>query len=331
MTVSLKRLVEKLNERSRRALESAAGLCLSRTHYAVDVEHWLMTLFDDPSLDVTRICQRSEADLSRLQRDIQDRVAVLKTGNSKTPSLAPDLLHLLEVAWLIASIEYDVTRIRSGHVLIAAVEGAAVRSRLVTGASEWARLDPRVIRERFDEYVTGSVETDERHQSGPTERPVGQARLFICYRREDWTSAGRIYDYMEREFGAANVFRDFDSIALGEDWTRAIDQRLTSCNAVIAIVGKAWGSRGGLRQLQQPDDYVRYELALASTTNIPVIPLFVDNAKMPKPADLPELLQPFTRRQGIQVLDSNFQEVMAKVAGQLRRLASAAPTGLQGV
>jgi len=324
VVVSVKRLVAKLNEPGQRALESAAALCLSKTHYEVDVEHWLVKLMEDPSLDITRICQRSEADVRQLARAAHHLVDGFKTGNSRTPSLAPSLVHVLTDSWLIASIEYAVDRIRSGHVLIAALEQATVRGRLVTGASEWARLDAGIIRERFAEYVTDSVEADERDQSTAKEDRTVQARLFICYRREDWSSAGRIYDYMARELGADNVFRDFDSISLGEDWTKAIDEWLTSSTAVIAIVGKSWRSRGGLRQLQQPGDYVRYELAFADTRNIPVIPLFVDNAKMPNAADLPDVLHPFAKRQGIQILDSNFQEVMVKMTKQLRRLASAA-------
>ena len=46
MSVNLKSLIGKLNDTTRGALEGAAGLCLSRTHYDVEVEHFLMKLLD---------------------------------------------------------------------------------------------------------------------------------------------------------------------------------------------------------------------------------------------------------------------------------------------
>jgi hypothetical protein len=325
MATQLKRLIGKLNEPTMRGLESAAGMCLARTHYEVDVEHWLMQLLRSSSLDITRICIQSGVDIDRLQRDVEGVLAHFKTGNGKTPAFAPALPHLIEQAWLVASIDYGVGRIRSGHVVIAALEQPAVQDRLAKGSRQWALLDSRLIRERFEAYVAGSVEVDERFEQAPPATAGGQPRVFICYRREDWTSAGRIYDYMARQFGPENVFRDFDTLGLGEDWPTAIDQRLTSCNAVIALVSKLWSSRAGLQLFQQPDDYVRYELALAVTRNIPVIPLFLgDKARMPRTDDLPDVLHPFTRRQGVQVLDSNFEEVMSKVTEKLRRERGAA-------
>ena len=45
-TVNLRSLVAHLNDDCRRALESAAGLCLSATHYNIEIEHWLLMLLE---------------------------------------------------------------------------------------------------------------------------------------------------------------------------------------------------------------------------------------------------------------------------------------------
>ena len=52
LTVNLKSLIDKLNDTCRTTLESAAGLCLSRTNYNVEVEHWLSRLIEVPDADL---------------------------------------------------------------------------------------------------------------------------------------------------------------------------------------------------------------------------------------------------------------------------------------
>ena len=47
MVASLKSLIGKLNENARRGLEGAAGLCLSRTHFNVEIEHYLLKLLEE--------------------------------------------------------------------------------------------------------------------------------------------------------------------------------------------------------------------------------------------------------------------------------------------
>ena len=50
--VNLKSLVGKLNPLCRRTLEGAAGMCLSRTNYNVEVEHWLLKLLEPADSDL---------------------------------------------------------------------------------------------------------------------------------------------------------------------------------------------------------------------------------------------------------------------------------------
>ena len=52
MGLNLKSLIGKLNDQARAALEGAAGLCLSRTHYDIEVEHFLSKLLDSSSNDL---------------------------------------------------------------------------------------------------------------------------------------------------------------------------------------------------------------------------------------------------------------------------------------
>src|SRR5690242_3610327 len=104
------------------ALQAAAGLCVSRTNYNVEVEHWLLKLAEAPDTDLTRIFKAYEVDPSRLVRDLTRTIDGLKTGNARTPSLAPDIETLIREAWLQASLHYRLSKVRSGvllHALLA--------------------------------------------------------------------------------------------------------------------------------------------------------------------------------------------------------------------
>src|SRR5262245_26448065 len=119
MNINLKGLIGKLDDTCRRALEGAAGLCLSRTHYDVDIEHLLSKLLETPNTDLSKILRHYGVDQSRFAKELTRALDGFKTGNARTPALAPRVPRLINEAWTIASIEYASSRIRSGHLLLA--------------------------------------------------------------------------------------------------------------------------------------------------------------------------------------------------------------------
>src|SRR6266496_429490 len=119
MAVNLKSLIGRLDDTCRGALEGAAGLCLSRTNYDVEPEHFLLKLIEAPDADVSRILRHYEVSQSHLTKDLTQALEKLKTGNARTPALSPRVPQWVEEAWLLASIEYGAAKVRSGHLLLA--------------------------------------------------------------------------------------------------------------------------------------------------------------------------------------------------------------------
>ena len=114
--VNLKSLISRLNTLTRGNLEGAAGLCLARTQYNVEIEHWLTKLLDAPGSDAVAIARRFEIDSARLTRDLTKALDRLKTGNSRPPGLSPDVVSLAREAWVLASLEFGAPRIRFEHL-----------------------------------------------------------------------------------------------------------------------------------------------------------------------------------------------------------------------
>src|ERR1051326_2014219 len=114
MPVSVKALIDKLNDATRSAVEAAAGLCQSRRHYDVEIEHYLMKLLDRPDADFASILKAFGIDKSKLSAELTRSLDRLKSGNARTPTLSPYLVKMLSEAWSIGSLDHGATQIRSG-------------------------------------------------------------------------------------------------------------------------------------------------------------------------------------------------------------------------
>ncbi|MCU7932991.1 MAG: toll/interleukin-1 receptor domain-containing protein, partial [Candidatus Thiodiazotropha sp. (ex Codakia rugifera)] len=131
------------------------------------------------------------------------------------------------------------------------------------------------------------------------------ANIFISYRREDSADVtGRIHDRLVEHFGESALFMDVDDIPLGVDFSKYIDEKVSQCEVLLAIIGRDWLSvtdEEGNRRLDLAGDFVRTELESALKRNIPVIPLLVRRASMPEADDLPESIRAFSTRNGMRV------------------------------
>ena len=115
---NLKSLISKLNDTCRTALEQAAGLCLSQTHYEVEIEHFIAKLLDSPDTDLHKILRHFEINESRLRSDLASAMEGFKTGNARNPALSPRIPKMIQNSWLLASIDFQATSVRSGHIVL---------------------------------------------------------------------------------------------------------------------------------------------------------------------------------------------------------------------
>jgi type VI secretion system protein VasG len=174
MAVNLRALIGKLNSTSRNALEGAAGLCLSRTHYDVEIEHFLMKLLDATGSDFAFIAKHFGVDKSRLSAELTRSLDKLKSGNARTPALSPSVLKMLREAWTLGSLEYGATSIRSGFTILA-MATADDLSRMVRDVSkEFQKIDPEALRKDFASIVSQSEEEAETATAGAPETAEGR-------------------------------------------------------------------------------------------------------------------------------------------------------------
>jgi type VI secretion system protein VasG len=149
MSLNLKSLIGKMNDATRSALEAAAGLCVSRTHYDIEVEHFLLKAIDSSDNDIAFILRQYGVDRSRFTTELQRSIDRLKTGNARSPAFSPQLVKMLTEAWTIATIEYDAAQVRSGFTLLALISDSEL-SRLMHDVSKEIQLiPPEALRKDF--------------------------------------------------------------------------------------------------------------------------------------------------------------------------------------
>jgi formylglycine-generating enzyme required for sulfatase activity len=135
-------------------------------------------------------------------------------------------------------------------------------------------------------------------------------KVFISYRRDDSAGhAGRVHDRLQLEFGRDLLFMDVDAVPLGVNFIKILREGVAECDALLAVIGPNWldlPDKEGNRRLDDPHDYVRIEIAAALQRDIPVIPVLLDGAEMPRVDQLPKDIAELALRNGLYVRHASF-------------------------
>ena len=147
--------------------------------------------------------------------------------------------------------------------------------------------------------------------AGTAETPqISSGRVFISYRRQDSAyPAGWLYDRLVERLGSGQVFKDVDSIELGDDFVQRIAAAVGSCDILLALIGPQWlniRDSGGSRRIDDSEDFVRLEIEAAVSRNVLLIPILVEGAEMPRRDQLPESISAVSRRQALELSPHRF-------------------------
>ena len=159
MSLNLKALIGKLNDQARAALEGAAGLCLSRTHYDIEVEHFLTKLLDSSSNDFAAIIKHFEIDKSRLTAELARSLDRLKSGNARTPAISPTVMKMLTTAWTIGSIDFNAGSVRTGFIILALASDEELSRLMREVSKEFPKINADALKKDLLGIVALSQET----------------------------------------------------------------------------------------------------------------------------------------------------------------------------
>src|SRR6185295_2684856 len=144
-------------------------------------------------------------------------------------------------------------------------------------------------------------------------------KCFISYRRQrPWVA--RLVN-QELRAHKYETFFDIDGIEPGTRFPQIIESSLKQSDVVFVTIDTEWLiEKDGQRRLNSTEDWVRREIELALRFELPIIPLLVDSANVPKQEDLPESLRILTEYQGVRLRNTEFKTDLGKILAEVERL-----------
>jgi hypothetical protein len=323
MSRNLKALIEKLNPTTRKVMEAAAGFCVARTHYDIEIEHFLLKLLDSPDCDFQKIMMHFNLERSRIEHQLQRSLDNFKAGNPKSPAFSRYLIDALSKAWLCSSLDYDSQAIRTGFLIVAMLSDDGLSKLLFDSCTEFTKINAEELQTRFFGIVKGSVEdppVDDPRKVSATRALSGGPHVFLSYRHED---SGLYAEFLFSQLGFQipdiQIFRDEDTLTPGILFAEKIDEAVDYCDVLIAIIGEKWlGKEGDKRRIDSENDWVRREVATALKKNKLVIPCLVGGAKLPKLEELPPDLVGLTARHTVSLDQKGLRQDTAALISRLK-------------
>ena len=135
--------------------------------------------------------------------------------------------------------------------------------------------------------------------------------IFISYRREDTTPyAGRLWENLRAHFAGTSVFIDLDSLSAGVPFAKRIQEAIGECSVLIALIGRSYVTsvdESGNRRLDDPRDFVRLEVTAALRKKVPVIPVLVGGATLPRRSEMPKPMAGMLNQNAIEITDQRWR------------------------
>ena len=158
ISIDLQGVVGRLNGVARRSLEAALADAMTRTHYNCEVEHWLAKLIEPADNDIASIFRHFQVDPGRLAADLTRAIDRFKTGNSRAPSLSPDLVRWLREAWVLGSLQYGEGAVRTGHLLTVLLCDSEFAGQVRDISGQFAQITGEILRKDLARIVADSAE-----------------------------------------------------------------------------------------------------------------------------------------------------------------------------
>ncbi|HEX7832941.1 MAG TPA: type VI secretion system ATPase TssH [Thermoanaerobaculia bacterium] len=171
MSTELRTLIGKLNPICKRALETAAALCVAQTHYNVEIEHLFLKLIDLPGTDVAPVLRYYGVQLNDVTQQLTAALEKFDRGNGRTPAMSPQILRLMREGWVISSLHLESAAIRSGALLLALYEDDALRPTILESCPVLAKVSRDSLKETLRDLIRDSAE-ETAVATGESARPI---------------------------------------------------------------------------------------------------------------------------------------------------------------
>lgn len=177
----IRNLIEKLNDECKSSLEKAVATCFSKTHYYVEIQHWLIELLKSETNDVHEILKYFAVNSDLLEQDILQAEQQFKAGNGHAPALSEYLMKMIQKAWVSASINQQSTSVRSGHLFLVLCNDDSLAFLMSGMSKELSKIDCAELEADFASIVSGSSENISSQTQETAAKKAGSQKALEQY------------------------------------------------------------------------------------------------------------------------------------------------------
>jgi len=164
MLVDPKSIIKRLTRPCTAALETAIGQCVNARHYEVTLEHLMLALLDNADSDIAFLAMHYDLDPARLRATLQRSLEDLRQGNAGKPTFSPTMLEWMQDAFVVGSVDYGYSKVRSGVLFLRLVQQTSKYS--MSGIGSYLEAIPKDdLKANLAKIISGSKEDAETAQA----------------------------------------------------------------------------------------------------------------------------------------------------------------------
>jgi len=164
--INLEAVAGKLNRIGYEALFKALRQAKGAGNRNVELAHWLVHVLQDERTDIALTADHFKLDRSRLLTDINSAIAGFRKNETEMPTVSNTVMDLLDRGWHYATLFFGETQIRTGHVLVGAMQSRELDRALKNLSPEFSKMSVNVLTGEYRKIWTGSDEETLRPMDG---------------------------------------------------------------------------------------------------------------------------------------------------------------------
>src|SRR3954452_23727784 len=164
--ISLEAVAGKLNRLGYEAFFKALRQAKGAGHRNVELAHWLAQILQSENTDISATADHFKLDRSKLMSDIEAVIAGFRKNETEMPAVSNAVMDLFDRGWHYATLFFGETQIRTGHLLVGALQSREL-ARALTGVSrEFTKIPVDLLTAEYRKIWSGSDEENLRPMDG---------------------------------------------------------------------------------------------------------------------------------------------------------------------
>jgi type VI secretion system protein VasG len=164
--ISLEAVAGKLNRVGYEAFFKALRQAKGAGNRNVELAHWLAHILQSDRTDIGLTADHFKLDRGKLMTDVTAVVNGFRKNETEMPAVSNTVMDLLDRGWHYATLFFGETQIRTGHVLVGALQSRELARAFTNVSPEFAKVSVDLLTGEYRKIWAGSEEENLRPMDG---------------------------------------------------------------------------------------------------------------------------------------------------------------------